>query len=292
MLKKFKFKGINKETNYFEGWYLKLISKNNKAKAFIFGVSLNEKDPHSFIQVVDSNGSKYFRFSIDDFFYNENLIFINNNILHPELLKIDIPNFKIDIEIEKQKTLKPKIFNSVMGPFKYFPLPTYYEIVYMNAKFSGTITENDSTYNISGNAYLEKNWGNKFPSKWLWVNANKFLKTEASFTLVIANIFNKKVFLSTLLLNNKEYRFTSYNGSKFETNKTKNNIFLKKGNLELYLNITPCDEHLIMAPTSKGKMNKKIHHSINSTVKLTLYCGRTIIFNDKCNLSGYENLYY
>lgn len=43
-----------------------------------------------------------------------------------------------------------------MGPFKYFPLPTYYEIVYMNAKFSGTITENDSTYNISGNAYLEK----------------------------------------------------------------------------------------------------------------------------------------
>lgn len=47
-----------------------------------------------------------------------------------------------------------------------------------------------------------------------------------------------------------------------------------------------------MAPTSKGKMNKKIHHSINSTVKLTLYCGRTIIFNDKCNLSGYENLYY
>ena len=88
----------------------------------------------------------------------------------------------------------------------------------MNAKFSGTITENDSTYNISGNAYLE-NWGNKFPSKWLWLMRIVF-KTEASFTLVII-IFLLKVFLSTLLLNNKEYRFTSYNGSKFETNKTK-----------------------------------------------------------------------
>ena len=69
------FQGNRKNTNYFEGWYFKIISENQQEKfALIPGVALGSaaKDAHAFIQLIDGkNGiSDYFIFNIQDFTYS------------------------------------------------------------------------------------------------------------------------------------------------------------------------------------------------------------------------------
>ena len=63
------FQGKHKKTNYFEGWYYKIIdSKMENIYAIIPGVSLDEKtnDTHAFIQVLDAHSKEvnYFRYAI------------------------------------------------------------------------------------------------------------------------------------------------------------------------------------------------------------------------------------
>lgn len=67
------FQGKYKKKNYFEGWYFKIVDKDEKNSfALIPGVAFDkEGNSHSFVQMIDSIGynSEYFKFSIDDFFF-------------------------------------------------------------------------------------------------------------------------------------------------------------------------------------------------------------------------------
>ncbi len=47
------FQGSLHKKNYFEGWYYKQVSSDQKTSlSFIPGISLSEHDPHSFIQYI------------------------------------------------------------------------------------------------------------------------------------------------------------------------------------------------------------------------------------------------
>ncbi len=47
------FQGHLKKRNYFEGWYYKQVTADQKTSlSFIPGVSLNKNDSHSFIQYI------------------------------------------------------------------------------------------------------------------------------------------------------------------------------------------------------------------------------------------------
>ena len=65
------FQGWGKKKNYFEGWYFKLISADEKnAFAFIPGIAMDAAgNQHAFIQVLDGKKqtSVYHKFSINDF---------------------------------------------------------------------------------------------------------------------------------------------------------------------------------------------------------------------------------
>jgi len=66
----FQFQGSLSKKNYFEGWYYKQVHLDtNKTISFIFGISTGAQDPHSFIQVIQSNPltTSYFRFPLKAF---------------------------------------------------------------------------------------------------------------------------------------------------------------------------------------------------------------------------------
>ncbi|MGL5329431.1 MAG: tocopherol cyclase family protein, partial [Peptostreptococcaceae bacterium] len=69
------YHGKNKKTDFFEGWYFKIVDKDNLYKfAFIPGISLGKTldEQHSFIQIVDGFNVKYnyLKFRKNDFKYN------------------------------------------------------------------------------------------------------------------------------------------------------------------------------------------------------------------------------
>ena len=65
------FQGWGKKKNYFEGWYFKLISADEKnAFAFIPGIAMDAAgNQHAFIQVLDGKKqtSAYHKLPISDF---------------------------------------------------------------------------------------------------------------------------------------------------------------------------------------------------------------------------------
>jgi hypothetical protein len=290
----FSYKGHNKLKNYFEGWYLKVVDeKDNSVYAFIFGISLYKYDPHAFIQIIDNvdNDSYYFRFDIKDFFYNTETIKIKDNILSSKEVKIKVGSFDIDLSIEPTVELQPYgLTNSAMGCIKYLPLPTYHEIIFMNSKIEGTINNKE----FHGNGYMEKNFGCKFPSQWLWVQSNHFKNYNASLTLAVADIFGKTAgFFCILNVDGDELRFATYNCFKINLEQNEDSIkaVMEKNDACLIVEVIEEKGHIIIGPLTGGKMKKEIEESLTSTLRLYLYKNGELIFHDTANFVGYENTY-
>lgn len=291
-MKNFNFVGSKKKKNYFEGWFLKIIDNKNNCYSFIFGITLNQKDPHSFIQVIDQtqNKSYYFRFNVSDFYYSDNLIIIGDSSLSTNRLRLLVDDFDIDIIIKPTVFLKKRIFgNGVMGIFKNFHLSTQHEIVFMNSEIRGTIKTKTRDSKVYGNGYMEKDLGTRFPKRWLWIQSNHFLNNNIALVISRADLIaGFSGFFCFLNVNGKEYRFATYNCSKIEHCRDKDNIniTLKKGNSILKINLKWHPGCMILAPVKKAKMKRKIEESSSSTLTLSLYKnGEMILFDTSYNVA-------
>lgn len=295
----FKFRGFNQEKNYFEGWYVKLNdTKNNDCYVFILGITLYEKDPHAFIQIIDSNQkiSPYYRYSLKDFKANKKEIAFKDNILGINELKINVDDFKLDVKFTDLIKSKNRFLNnSIMGYFKYLPLPTKHEIIFLNSLMKGTIIKNGKKIDLIGTAYMEKTMGNRFPEKWIWIQANNFVNKKTSFVGAIADILCRlKGFFCILNIEGFEYKFTTYNSSKVKilrNDEKQIEIRITKDNVRLDLKVNYKNDYLVTAPLKNGKMRRVIGESINSTLEFNLYEDNKNIASDISSYVGCENLY-
>ena len=185
---------------------------------------------------------------------------------------------------------------NIMGPFSYIPfMECNHAILSMQNQTNGTIKINNTIINFEDDmGYIEKDWGCSFPKTYIWCQGNNFKKSNASFMLSIANIpfkmFNFKGMICVLLIEDKEYKFTTYNNSKIEECEIDDNflnITLRKN--DYYLNIkSKFDKGQKLTAPVKGKMSKDIFESINSLITVTLRQGDNIIFCDSSTNCGLE----
>lgn len=301
------FQGNSKSKEYFEGWYYKQVSKDEKrVVCFIPGISLFSDDVHSFIQYIfvsfDENNKKsvktgYIRYAAEDFKFNNNpfIVRVGNNIFTESKASIKIQDDKISIE----GILKLGAFTSInksiltpniMGCFAYIPkMECYHGIISMNHEVNGTVTINDEKIDFNGGkGYIEKDWGISFPKKYIWIQSNNFKNKNTSIFCSIADIpFMKKSFLGyicNLVVDEKEYRFATYNNSKLEVESVtseKVTILLEnsKARLKIEGNLKETGE--LIAP-KLGKMQQVIKEESSGKVKIHLY--------DKKNGNVYEDI--
>ena len=103
-------------------------------------------------------------------------------------------------------------------------------------------------------------------------------------------MFNFRGTICVLLIDNKEYKFTTYNNTKilkYEVSDNSLNISLKKGEFHLRVESKLNKGQKLTAPV-KGKMSKDIYESITSFVTVTLMRKNTIIFSDTSSNCGLE----
>lgn len=282
------FQGNLAQEDYFEGWYIKFVSKDTKESfALICGVSLKKDDKHAFIQYLNGStgGSEYFRFHLDDFWTSEKTFeaTIEKNKFSTTGVEIDLKNKNIHLKgtfsfSEIRRYPKNIFVPSVMGWFAYVPrMECNHGVVSMHHKISGVLEINKTSIDYNnGNGYIEKDWGISFPEKWIWMQTNSFAEEECSFMLSAANIpwmkrkFNG--FLSFIYYKGKVYRFATYTGAKIiEYKKDDSALFLKIRNGKYLLKIWAKmgTKSPLIAPT-KGKMERIIQESINSEIKIEL----------------------
>ena len=200
------FQGKHKKNNYFEGWYYKFVSQDEKDTiAFIPGVSINHDDQHAFIQVFISHQKEndvqlkthYFRFDFEDFSFNEKDFWIKIGPNYFSNTKIEIDLNEKDFEINgslKMLQLSPiqrsLLSPNIMGIFGYLNfMECYHGIVSMSHQLEGflNVNQNDIIFQ-SGKGYIEKDWGKSFPDSYVWLQSNHFENPKTSFMFSYANI--------------------------------------------------------------------------------------------------------
>lgn len=297
-------KNLNTNKNYFEGWYFK-NTNNIESISFIPGINIDEKDKKAFIQVITNDSSYFINYNIDDFKFNFDpfSIKVGNNFFSKKDIHIDIKdetqqlNIYGDIKYSNSKNINTSLLNpNIMGPFSYIPfMECNHAILSMQNHIKGLININNHKINFNnGNGYIEKDWGCSFPKSYIWCEGNSFKKENASFMLSIADIpfklFSFKGIICVLIIDNQEFKFTTYNNTKlikYEIDNELINITLKKGDCNLNIKSTYNAGLKLFAPV-KGKMSKDIFESINSSINVTLKKDNNVIFSDISTNCGLE----
>lgn len=297
-------KYLKNNKNYFEGWYFKNINNNNGI-AFIPGININKEEKKAFIQIITNESSYFIDYNINDFTFclNPFYIKIKNNFFSKNGIHIDINNEEKNIKIygnvkySNVININTNFLNpNIMGPFSYIPfMECNHAILNMKNKTNGIINVNNKKIDLNnGIGYIEKDWGYSFPKSYIWCQGNDFINTNASFMLSIANIpfkiFEFKGIICDLIIDDKEYKFTTYNNTKitnYDISDNKLNITLKKGNYFLNISSNYDDNFRLLAPV-KGKMEKGIFESISSVITVTLKRNDEIIFTDTSKNCGLE----
>jgi len=219
-------------------------------------------------------------------------ISIGKNHFSEDHLSIDLPEIKGTIHF-KNRTPWPKPLHSpgIMGPYAFVPfMECYHGIVSMDHELLGTITYQNKEINFDlGRGYMEKDWGKSFPKAYIWMQCNHFTKPGISLKCSVARIpwIRREFtgFICGIWLQNKLYRFTTYNRSKLVilvSDEEKVELIIK--NKKHLIEITAFrDQTTSLASPILGHMEGKIEESMNSIIEVTLTDMRTnqIIFQDK-----------
>ena len=132
------FQGNNKSKGYFEGWYYKQISKDEKRViSFIPGISLFNNDVHCFVQYIfvnlDDNKKKtiktgYVKYPLKDFKISNSpfRLQIGENIFTESMISIKLLDRDLHIEgtlkLGSLTPIKRSILSpNIMGYFAYIP---------------------------------------------------------------------------------------------------------------------------------------------------------------------------
>lgn len=293
---------LKNHNNYFEGWYFK-CSTNLNSIAFIPGINSCNNKKSAFIQVITNSNSYYIPYKFEDFSYSLKPFYINicDNFFSLEKISLNIADN--DVNINGKLTfcnllkLEPKFLcPNIMGPFSYIPfMECNHAILSMRHSIFGTLNFNDRLLSFdNGIGYSEKDFGISFPKSYVWCQANCFKNSNSSIFLSIANIPFKKFsflgFICVANINGKEYRFTTYNGSKIEKlviNKDSISIILKRNFSRIFLNATMNRSFNLKSPKF-GEMKNTILESIDSSITIKLEQKNHIIFSETSSNCGLE----
>ena len=300
-----RFQGWGKKRRYFEGWYYKIVNKEeSKAFAFIPGIAIDDNgQKHAFIQVLDgkSKTSEYITFPAEAFVPKSTKlnISINNNEFTEKSIILDLPNIRGKLTFtENVPWPKPFYSPGIMGPYAFVPfMECYHGIVSMDHGISGELVINKKEHDFSGGrGYIEKDWGRSFPSAYTWMQSNHFSTPGISFKISVAKIpwFRTSFvgFIAGLWFENKLYQFTTYNKTRLVKCTIDNNlveIILQNKKYKLHV-VANRDHATELASPIQGMMDGRIAESMTSTiqVKLTSRSTKKVLFDDNGRNVGLE----
>ena len=299
------FRGWGKRKNYFEGWYFKLVSfDERKALAIIPGIAMDAKgEAHAFIQVLDGKActSTYHKFPVSDFVPSKNRFHIQIGINHfsANQLVVDLPGLSANLRFSGNIGWPKPIYSpGIMGPYSFAPfMECYHGIVSLDHQIEGEILLAGIRIDMNGGrGYLEKDWGRSFPSAYFWMQSNHFNEAGTSFKCSVAMIpwLRKSFvgFIGGLYFNGRLYRFTTYNGTrliKSFADHQKVEIILENKNFRLEV-FAHRDRATSLASPIHGFMNGRIEESMSAKLDVLLTDKKTksIIFQQQGRNAGLE----
>ena len=285
-----RYHGFNAKPPYFEGWYYKLVSADEKTKfAVIPGVYIapKQENSHSFVQVFDSEADevRYHRYPYESFSASPDSFEV---IIGPNSFYADRINLDID---EKGQQLKGSLLfknlnpwpvkflaPGAMGWFAWVPfMQTYHGVVSLDHTIEGKLAFDGIEHDFSGGrGYIEKDWGKMFPSAYIWGQTNHFDQEGVSLMISVAVIpwlgFSFGGFIIGMLHEGRLHRFATYNRSKIEHFTISNsevNLGVRNPSHRLRIRALRVKGGLLQAPTS-AEMDRRIIETLDAQFEIQL----------------------
>ena len=288
-----------KQSNYFEGWYVRLSDVEKHINiAIIFAITKDKSHPHSFIQYYDGTKKEafYYEFSVDAFGYDEtsHTITIGKSFFSLRQLYLTTDDVTIEAKTEEPMLLQPyKGHQSAMGYLENAPLECFQEIIYLDAK--ATFTIDGTSYH--GKAYMEKTYGTNFPNKWIWLQSNhskQGSKLTFSVGMVPVLFFRVKGFFLIYHHNGKDHRFGSYNLAKITINQVSHNettFTIKHRKTRIVITATTHKPVRLVGPRKNGTMDLDVFESLTATATMQVFHKQELVFEDQYTNVGLELMF-
>jgi tocopherol cyclase len=281
------YHGFNKKPPFFEGWYYKLVSADERYKvAIIPGVILGQ-DAHAFVQVLDGvdGSTAYHTFPFAHFWADDRsfAIEIGENRFDGSHLSVSLerPEGQLTGQI-LLGSLNPWpvtwLSPGIMGWYAWVPrMECYHGVLSFDHSLQGRLTLNGKMMDFSGGrGYIEKDWGQAFPAAWIWFQSNHFGDVPACITASVAIIpwvgRAFRGFIVGLWLNGKLYRFTTYKRSRIESLQIFDDHVdwvLRNNQYRLSLIARRVTGGLLRGPT-RLDMGKRVLETLSATVHVRL----------------------
>ena len=228
------FQGHGKIGPYFEGWFYKIVDVSGAcAFAFIPGIFIGKeaKDSHAFVMLLDAEQhlSTYHAYTINEFDASANQLDIS---VGPNRFRADYFEIHIDsqersvhgrIDLGAFTPWPVKLFSpGIMGWYAFAPLmQCYHGLISFDHHLAGQLKINDRCVDFTdGRGYIEKDWGQSFPSAYVWMQSNHFSTPGVSLMASIANIpwlgSSFRGFIIGLWMHGTLKRFTTYTGATLD----------------------------------------------------------------------------
>lgn len=295
------FHGSGKNHEFFEGWYIKIVSQDQGQRwAIIPGIFRGPKgkcEDIAFIQVLDGlTGRSWFHeFAFEEFSAatNKFQVKIGNNTFNSAGATLDLPQISGTIKYETPLDPWPVTLKEpgIMGWYGMVPLmECFHAVVSFGHQLSGLVSIEGQTVNLAGGrGYIEKDWGQAFPSGYVWMATNHL--TDAPDASLVASVAiipwlasSFRGFIIGFKHSGKLHRWATYNGSKEISLKIEDSHVTwstagPDGNLEL--KAARVRGGLLHAPL-RTAMYQRVEETLDATVQIkhtdasgkTLYQGQ------------------
>jgi hypothetical protein len=297
-----RFQGWGRNRRYFEGWYFKLVSADERhALAFIPGISMDEAgQKHAFVQVMDGKActAAYHRFPAAEFLPASHTfeLDLGGNHFSPNALRLNLPDAQGEIRFADTQPW-PKMLGApgIMGWYSFVPfMECNHGVVSLNHSLEGGLNFGGSWVDFTGGkGYIEKDWGRSFPRAYIWAQSNHFGTTNASMMASVAHIpwlgSHFIGFICGFWLEGRLFKFATYTGAKKHVRIAGNTveIVFKNPSSEIRIQAEQAAETALVSPLS-GEMRGKVQESLQATVQVELLAQGKRVFEGTGRNAGLE----
>lgn len=297
------YHGWGLKRRYFEGWYFKLVSPDERyAFAFIPGISMAEDGTaHAFVQVMDGKAcrARYHRFQTDAFIPHAHRfeVDVGDNRFSRDLLRLALPEIHGTLHF-RNLTPWPKMLGApgIMGWYSFVPfMECNHGIVSMNHTVEGRLTIEGTDIDFTGGkGYIEKDWGRSFPRGYVWMQSNHFDNSDrASLVASVAHIPWLRShfigFISGFWIEGHLFKFATYTGASkhLELHEHALTLIYKDRQRELRIYAAQGANTALISPI-QGEMTGKINESLQANLHVELLENGRRIFEGKGRNAGLE----
>lgn len=289
------YHGEHRKGPYFEGWYLRFVTRDGTALAVIPAWHQDAAGERTAsLQIITGQGSWWVDVPIAQFRASSQRFHVQmgQNRFTEQGVSLQIHTDGLDLQgCLRYGPLHP-LPGDIMGPFSLLGnLECAHGIISMCHPLEGTLICNGQKLDFSGGmGYLETDRGRSFPQEYLWSQCAWRAFGQNSVMLAVAKIpIGKWSFpgcICAILYEGRFYRLATYYGAKIEKWSCQG-AALHQGKYRLEVDLLQPHAQDLRAPNS-GRMERKVLESVDAMVRYRFWCDGRLLFerNDPC--AGFE----